>query len=291
MKRFVLTLLLISFQSLYAGLVPIEEIFSPTDLTHPPSKYFKVAVLQWANAIDTPVDVTQAQAERYKATNREIIADYIEQASQNSAKLFITPEMAVVGYPYQPQYGDNFASIAQAKPYAEYKDGATFQFFKEIAARLEMYLHIAFLEKIEGQEKFYNSVMVISPKGKLITTYHKQNLFGGENRFIKSGSTAKTYDSPAGTIGLGVCADIYDSNFLAQYKNLKVDALSLSSSWTIHNSAYGYYTRAAKNINTIIMGANHSYFPDAGVVNSDGTKQSHIRQSTGLAYGFLPLRD
>lgn len=290
MKTFLATLLLLSLNTLHAGLTPIDEIFSPNDRAYPADQYFKVAVLQWANPIDTPVEVTTAQAEQYKATNREFIADYIEEASNSGASLFITPEFAVVGYPYQPEYGDNFKSVEQAAPYAEDKQGPTFRYFSDVAKRFNMYLHIGFLEKVEGVSKFYNSVMAISPTGKLLTVYRKQNLFGGEYRFIKSGDGPKTYQSPAGMIGLGICADIYDSNFLRQYRDLKVDALSLSSSWTIHNSAYNYYVRAAKDLQTTLMGSNHSYYPDSGVVNPDGSKQSHIRQSSGLAYGFLKLR-
>lgn len=291
MKSLLLTLLLFSFQNLFAGLTPINEIVSPDDAIYPPTHFQKVAVLQWANPIDAPVDVSVAQAQRYKASNRKIIGDYIAKASLQGATLFITPEMATVGYPSQPEYGDNFASVAQAAPYAEYSYGPDFDYFSRLAIKYAMYLHIGFLEKVDGEEKFYNSVMVISPQGELITTYHKQNLFGGEYRYIQSGDQAKTYVGPAGKIGLGICADIYDSTFLNQYKILEVDALSLSSSWTIHNSAYSYYTRGAKTLNTIIMGANHDYFPDAGVVNADGTKQSHIRQTTGLAYGFLKLKN
>lgn len=291
MKFFIALASLLLCHNLHADLTPISEIFSPDDSLHPPHSFFKVAVLQWANPIDTPVDVNAEQAERYKATNRNAIASYIEEAYAEGAELFITPEFAVVGYPYQPRYGDNFASVAQAAPYAEFHNGPSFKFFSALAKKYQMYLHIGFLEKVTGHEKFYNSIMAIGPDGKLITTYHKQNLFGGEYRFITSGSEAKTYQSPAGMIGIGICADIYDSDFLRQYRELKVDALSLSSSWTIHNSAYGYYTRAAKNLNTIIMGSNHNYFPDSGVVNADGSKQSHIRQSTGLAYGFLTRKN
>ncbi|GAB4020489.1 MAG: hypothetical protein Fur0010_23070 [Bdellovibrio sp.] len=283
-------LLFLCIQSATAGLTPINEIFSPDESRFPRGDYMKVAVLQWANPIDTPVDVNQSEAERYKQTNREQISDYIEDAYQNGAELFITPEFAVVGYPSQPDADDNFASVAQAAPYAEEKQGPTFKYFSRIASTLKMYLHIGFLEKVKGEKLFYNSVMVINPQGQLVTVYHKQNLFGGEYKFIKPGTGPVTYQSPAGKIGLGVCADIYDYDFLSQYKNLKVDALSLSSSWTIHNSAYSYYQSAARELNTIIMGSNHSYYPDSGVVNADGTKQSHIRQSTGLAYGYLRLR-
>ena len=273
--------------SLYAGLTPINEVFSPDDSRYPPNQYMKVAVLQWANPIDTPVDVSNARAELYKISNRETIAQYIEEAYDEGAKLFITPEFAVVGYPYQPEYGDNFKSIEQAAPYAENKYGPTYLYFKELAKKYGMYLHIGFLEKVVGVEKFYNSVMVISPMGELVTVYHKQNLFGGEYRYIQKGNAPVTYQGPAGTIGLGICADMYDSSFLRQYRSLKVDALSVSSSWTVHNSAYNHYIRVAKDLKTTVMGSNHNYFPDSGVVNSDGSKQSHIRQSSGIAYGFI----
>jgi len=279
-----------SIQNLYAGLTPIQEIFSPDESMYPTDQYQKVAVLQWANTQDTPIEVNSAEAERFKQRNREAIAEYAEEANLQGATLLVTPEMAVVGYPSQPEFDDNFASVTQADPYAEDKNGPTFQYFSKIAQKLKMYLHIGFLEKVKSERKFFNSVMVISPKGNLIATYHKQNLFGGESMYIKEGNGPITYQGPAGEIGLGVCADIYDSTFLNQYRQLKVDALSLSSSWTVHNSAYSYYVSAAKYLNTFIMGSNHNYFPDAGVVNADGTIQSHIRQTTGLAFGFLQLK-
>jgi len=284
------TLLLFVSQNLYAGLTPIKEIFSPDESHYPSTLYQKVAVLQWANPKDTPIDVTAAQAENFKQTNRQAIAYYIEEANNNGANLLVTPEMAVVGYPFQPEFDDNFSSVGQAAPYAEEKTGPTFKFFSQLARQYEMYLHIGFLEKVPKEKKFFNSVMVISPEGKLLVTYHKQNLFGGEYRYIQEGNGPQTYNGPAGRIGLGVCADIYDSTFLNQYRNLKIDALSLSSSWTIHNSAYSYYVSASRTLNTIILGSNHNYYPDAGVVNADGSEQSHIRQSTGLAYGFLLLK-
>lgn len=290
MKSLLFALILIFSHNLFAGLTPINEIFSPNDSQFPLDRYQKVAVLQWANPIDAPVNVSNTEAENYKQTNREAIADYIEEADRNNATLLVTPEMATVGYPSQPEYGDNFSSPEQAAPYAEEKKGITFQYFSKLAKQFKMFLHIGFLEKVPGERFFHNSVMVISPKGDLVTTYSKQNLFGGEYLYIKPGVGAKTYQSPAGKMGLGVCADIYDTSFLAQYKKLKIDALSLSSSWTIHNSAYSYYTSAAETLDTIIMGSNHNYYPDSGVVNADGSKQSHIRQSTGLAYGFLPLK-
>ena len=49
-----------------------------------------------------------------------------------------------------------------------------------------------------------------------------------------------------------------------------------------------YFTRSAKSYELYILAANQIYFPDSGVINPDGSKQSHIRQSEAIAYGYLP---
>jgi hypothetical protein len=47
-------------------------------------------------------------------------------------------------------------------------------------------------------------------------------------------------------------------------------------------------SRAVGN-DAYMLAANQQYFPDSGVINPDGTAQSHIRQTNGLAYGYLPV--
>lgn len=273
-----------------ADMVPIREVFSPPNSNYPSTQYMKVSVLQWANEIDTPITTDIQIAENYKQTNRETIATYIREASKNGASLFVTPEFAVVGYPDQPETNDNFNGSAQATPYAELPNGKTFQYFSLLAKELKMYLHIGFLEKDRPGQHFYNSLMVIDPMGNLKLTYRKQNLFWGEDHYLTAGTFPMTYFNPAGKMGLGICADIYVSDVMDPYHEFKLDALIVAASWSIHNAAYNSFIRAAKWVNAPVIAANHTYFPDSGVVNADGTTQSHIRQTTGLAYGFLPLK-
>jgi hypothetical protein len=49
-----------------------------------------------------------------------------------------------------------------------------------------------------------------------------------------------------------------------------------------------YFSTAARSAHAYFLGANQMYAPDSGIINPDGSDQSHIRQSAGLAYGYLP---
>jgi predicted amidohydrolase len=290
MKKFLGLILLLATISVQAELIPIREVFSPDPVNYPSSRFMKVAVLQWASKNDAPLNVGQDQVENYKHSLRLAITKFAREAKAQGASLLVTPELSTVGYPNQPEFNDNFSSPSQAMPFAELAVGKTFKYFSALALELKMYINIGFLEKDNTNSKLYNSVMAIDPNGKLLVTYRKQNLFYGENRYIEAGSDSMTFETPAGKIGVAICADIYDSSVMNDYLALKLDALLVPASWTIHNSAYSYFVRAATWVNAPILGSNHTYFPDSGVVNANGTAQSHIRQSAGLAYGFLPLK-
>jgi hypothetical protein len=84
-----------------------------------------------------------------------------------------------------------------------------------------------------------------------------------------------------------ICADVYSSSPMEQYAG-QVDALALSTSWAAMNSGMSSFRSGARRTRAYVLAANQTYFPDSGVINPDGTDQSHIRQSTGVAYGYLP---
>jgi predicted amidohydrolase len=271
----------------FAQISPIQEVFSPNPQQFPSEKFYKVAVIQWANEIDTPLDVTPNQAEAYKQSNRKILEKYIREAASHGAKLVVTPEFAVVGYP--SEVGDQFYSRQNITPYVEPIPGNSTNFFADLARELNLTIHFGMAEKDVTTDRYYNSQVAISPQGKILGAYRKISLFGDESNFLSSGIDLVTYNSPIGKIGLAICADIYNSKVMGSYKTLGVKALTVPASWTIHNSAMSYFQSAARSTSAYILGANHFYFPDSGVVTPQGLKQSHIRQSMGIAYGFIPL--
>lgn len=269
---------------------PIQEFDRPK--TSPPkATHGSVAVLQWNPAGSAPLTKDREVAERFKARNRHEMARFITEAAKGGAEMVITPEFATVGYPDIPDLpdeDDNFRNRKDIEPYVEPLDGPTQREFSELAKELGVIVHVGFAEHDQKTNRFYNSVMALGADGKLLGSFRKVNLFKKENDFLSAGSQAVTYESPFGKVGFAICADIYDPDLLRRYKELGTDVIALSTSWAQYNTGMSYFRRAARDINVFVLAANMTYFPDSGVISPNGELQSHIRQSSGLAWGYLP---
>jgi predicted amidohydrolase len=274
------------------GVVPIKEVFEPPKPANA-AKWAKVAVVQWNRAEDTPVDVTVKQAEEFKQVSRTTLEEFVREAVKNGAKVVLTPEFSIVGYPDIPDLPseeDNFQSRKQVQPYVEPVGGTSTKYFSKIAAELGIYLHIGIAEVDPKNNRYYNTVVVLGPKGETVTKYRKIHLFNGEDKFLDEGTEPVTYMSPYGRVGLVICSDIYSGFPMDDYKKLAVDVLALSTSWAQYNTGMNSFKSGAKWVNAYVLAANQTYFPDSGVINPNGTTQSHIRQSTGIAYGYIPVK-
>ena len=270
---------------------PIKEVFEPQASLYPENKYGKVAVVAWNATAPAPITESQAVAEAYKKNNRETLARYITEAAKNGARLVITPEFGVMGYPDLPELPpeeDNFQSPEQIAPYAESVPGKSTEFFSALAKKLKVYVHFGLAEKSGSQ--VYNAVVVVGPDGEIVAKYRKIHLFDGEDAFLTEGDQPVTYQSPFGKVGLIICSDVYSSFPMDDYKRQKVDVLALSTSWAQYNTGWDFFTRGARQVGAYLLAANQIYFPDSGVIEPSGKAQSHIRQSQGIAYGYLPLK-
>lgn len=284
---FLITLLTLS-HAMAAELRPIKEVFAPAG-EFDPAVFAKVAVLQWAPAENAPIN-SQAAANAFKKKNIAELEAYIREAASNGAELIITPEFGIVGYPDIPELppeDDNFRTREDIAPYVETLPGKSSDYFAKLAQELGVYIHFGLAEVDATTDLYYNAVAVVGPEGKLITSYRKQHLFEIEHDYLAEGHSNTTYDSPFGKIGIIICSDVYDYAVLARYRASNIDIIALSTSWTENNSGMGYFTRGATRTNAIMLASNHDYYPDSGVVNANGTIQSHIRQSSGLAYGYV----
>lgn len=274
-----------------AQLKPIDEIFEPMGL-FPSTDFAKVAVLQWAPTSDAPLG-DQVLADQFKANNIAILENYIREASDKNAEYVITPEFGIVGYPDIPELPsaeDNFRTREDIAPYVETVPGKSTTYFSNLAMELGLYIQFGMAEKDIETDLYYNTVVVVDPKGDIVAKYRKQHLFEIENNYLEKGTENVTFQTPFGKIGLVICSDVYDYSVLADYKISQIDILSLSTSWTEYNTGWGYFSRAATRTNAYVLASNHDYYPDSGVIYPDGTTQSHIRQTTGLAYGYLPKK-
>jgi predicted amidohydrolase len=295
MKRQVLAALICAIAlSAQAQVKPITEVFAPSAADYPIDKFGKVAVVQWAyegSILPGPL-ASPEYAEGIKDHARKELERYIREAAANGAKLVITPEFGVLAYPDIPELPpeeDEFRTPQELAPYVEaIPGGKTTEVFSKLAAELKIYLHVGLAEVDLGSGRYYNTVIAFNPDGNIVAKYHKATLFSQENDFLTAGTEPGYYDSPWGQIAIIICADVYGTFPMNVYRQLHMPVLALSTSWSQPNSGMDAFIRGAQQNGSYLLAANQTYFPDSGVVNPDGTKQSHIRQSVGVAYGYLP---
>lgn len=267
---------------------PVNEIFEPRG-QFSSREHLKVAVIQWAP--DTaPLTSSATRAQQTKRRNREELAQFIREAAGKGAKLIIASELAAVGYPDIPELpseDDNFRSKEDVAPFAERVPGPSTRFFGDLAKSLNVFIQYGDVE-VEG-DQYYNIAVAVSPTGEVLGKHRKNLLFKLENEYFTPGDSGTTYETPAGKVGMLICADVYHSPLLRAYRG-KVDILALTTSWAQMNTGWGYFTSAARSVGAWLLAANQPYYPDSGVIDPRGNTQSHIRQTTvGIAYGYVPL--
>lgn len=271
-------------------LKPIREVFEPAG-HFPQDAYGKVAVVQWAPAVATPLGVSKETALEFKRENWRSLDGYIRTAAAAGAELIVTPEFGTVGYPDIPELpseDDEYRSREDIQPYVETVPGPTTEYFSGLASELGVYIHVGLAEVDPVTDAYYNTVVALNPSGEIVARYRKINLYDGENDFLSPGSEIVTYSGPFGMVGLIICADVYSGTPMDELADAGVQVLALSTSWAQWNTGMTYFRRGAVQVSAYLLAANQNYFPDSGVVNPDGSLQSHIRQSDGLAYGYLP---
>lgn len=271
---------------------PIPEVSEPPAPKHP-ERYWKVAVIQCNEACHPIPCADKKQATQIKEANRKDLKRRITEAANKGAKIIVTPEFSVVGYPEdKPEWG----SPEEIQYYVETVPGRSTDFFSHLASHLGVYIQIGFPED-GGDGCYYNAAVVLGPNGKIVAHYRKNCLcYGcGEGKFLCPGNDIATYDTPVGRVGVAICWDIGGNcqggnDPLPRYYDYGVEILTVSSSWADCNSGWGFFKRAAENYHFYFLGSNQCYFPDAGVIGPEGEEQSHIRQSSGIAYGYLQLK-
>ena len=117
-------------------------------------------------------------------TSEDSIDLVVSTSTKNKQKTTLTnnkqkllPECAFSGYVY--------SNIDHIRPHLEYENGRTFEWCKKEAIRINSHIIAGFPEKKnkkneetqEIEEIYYNSIMLVSPTGELITTYHKHFLY------------------------------------------------------------------------------------------------------------------
>jgi predicted amidohydrolase len=161
------------------------------------------------------VALVQMNSQDDKALNLERGEAFVAQAATWGPDLVVLPELWTYLGPRK-----RHAEVAESIP------GETSALLGRLAARYGFWIvGGSYLEAVKGAERFYNTSVVVSPEGDLVTRYRKLHLFDievegktyRESATMMPGAEAVVVDAGRVRVGLSIC---YDVRFPELYRRL-----------------------------------------------------------------------
>lgn len=154
--------------------------------------------------------------------NLTAIEDRLREAAANEARLAILPECAVTGY--------CFASLEEARPFAETVPGPATERITSVCSDLQIHAIFGMLET-DG-ERVFNAAVLTGPDG-VVGSYRKVHLpYLGVDRFVSYGDREfNVCEAGDLRVGMNIC---YDSAFPEASRCLALagaDLVALPTNW------------------------------------------------------------
>ncbi|WP_027964604.1 carbon-nitrogen hydrolase family protein [Halalkalibacillus halophilus] len=222
-----------------------------------------------------------------KQENLLRIKETFQQAYKDSAELVLLPELSLSGYFIQ----DLDFSVAETI------DGESITYIKKLCNTYNLYTLFSFPEKSEDGTLF-NSTALISPRGKILTTYRKVHLYGTEKEVFTAGEEYKVIDTPLGRIGLMIC---YDLDFPEVARVLTLKGADLILVATNNMKPYQSYqevflkSRAMENEVPIVLcnrtgwEREFEFFGESAAYDAFGNKIVKLEEKEQISTFDLPL--
>src|SRR5271157_2708736 len=156
----------------------------------------------------------------------------IHQAGRLGSQFIVFPELCFTGY--------SFLNRDEAALVCEKPDGPTFRFMRGVALELKAYVSWGYVET-DGTY-LYNSATLVSPKGEVLTSYRKVNLFSSDFLWATSGiSSAPVIETEFGATSIVVCRDLRNkipmniprvsTKSVPLFGTQKIDLVAASVNW------------------------------------------------------------
>jgi predicted amidohydrolase len=178
----------------------------------PPSSTVRVAAVQCSSVLGDVED------------NQKKLVGLVEEAAKHGAKIVVLPEASITGYLSQDAKtnwrldGRPIESCFDGKdpePYAQGVPGPSTTLFGALGKKLGIYVTVPFVEKEPpkqgGEPKYFNSVCLAAPTGKIVAHYRKLTPWPfPEKSWATPGDRGvQVYDTKYGRVGLAICFDIH----------------------------------------------------------------------------------
>jgi predicted amidohydrolase len=174
----------------------------------------KVAVAQFAAGVD-------------KSSNIELLADLAAQAAKAGAGLVVFPEGAM----------HTFGELTDdLRPAAEPLDGPFVDALIRLTYRLGVTVVAGMFEAIPGEDRIYNTAVVVDPREGLVAAHHKRHLYDafGEkesDRFRPGAEDPPILDIDGFKCGLVICYEIRFPAYIQEIADRGADVLLVPAAW------------------------------------------------------------
>jgi deaminated glutathione amidase len=237
------------------------------------------------------VGVAQFRPGTDQAANLASMRDLAVTAKSRGASLVVFPEYSAF---FEPVMGESF--VAAAEPL----DGAFVTALGGLAAELDMYAVAGMLEQTADPHRFSNTLVAVSPAGKLVATYRKLHLYDAfgdtESDWVLAGAieAPETFDLHGVTVGLQTCYDIRFPEVTRRLVDAGADLVLVPAEWVrgpLKEQHWRTLVTARALENTIyVAAADHT--PPVGVGNSMvvdpiGVELVTIGEATDVAVAWI----
>jgi len=152
------------------------------------------------------IALAQVSASERKEENLKRGLDLIGAASLRGADILVLPELFMAYLPLEATPAE-FASVA------EEADGDFVATLAEEARKRRMHVVVGIFEKSSEEDKVYNTVVMIGPDGRVISTHRKLQLFDSfgykeSSKYEPSSTLEGVFRTPLATIGMMTCYEL-----------------------------------------------------------------------------------
>ncbi len=177
------------------------------------------------------VALVQCNSTLDREANRQQIARFVAEAAGQGAQLVVLPELCWWLGPL-----DQVVALAEPVP------GPTSSWAAELAQKHRLWLVAGSLaETSPGEKRAWNTSLVFSPQGELVSRYRKRYLFQvdlpgqvsvDEGRYFLPGKEVASCATPWGELGLAICFDLRFSEHFLHLARRGVPLVAVPSAFT-----------------------------------------------------------
>ncbi len=180
------------------------------------------------------VSLIQLNPQGDRARNLATARSFMEQAMQADA-----PDLIVL-----PEYFELLGTSVQEKmALAQPHGGDAYRMVQDFARANKVHIHAGtIMEKVEGEDRIYNTSFVFDDEGREIAAYRKIHMFDitapdghvhKESATIKPGEDIVTYRIGDMTIGCAICYDIRFAELFLHLARQGCDVIVLPAAFTL----------------------------------------------------------